>query len=418
MRSICTVALVLALGACAGSGGSDGAGTPATAPPDTAGPVTAADPSPPVPTSGAAPDSASQVEPSSPAPIEVEMPLEPLLEDSFDVVEELARDELRGRDNGTDGSSAARDILLSRLVGVVEPASGRPGAAASLLQPYGDGTNIVGILPGRGALADEYVLVGAHYDHLGECDVRGEPDDVICNGAADNAAGVGVVFSILNSVSYVDVRPGSDGPPRRSLIVGLWDGEEDGLVGSQAYVDDPQVPLASTVASVNFDIQGAQLSPALATTTLLIGPETGGAALVDAARRATDAASLDYATFSLAFGQGRSDHASFVAAGVPTVFFTDASNGCYHTVLDDVAHLDREKFYRQVGAAQSLVDDLLTMEAPPTFEPGEPPTAFADAVMMLDLRDTAAMFFKNAGTGRHNMVYRRHDGSIGWVEPR
>lgn len=47
-----------------------------------------------------------------------------------------------------------------------------------------------------------------------------------------------------------------------------------------------------------------------------------------------------------------------------------------------------------------------------------PETTVADAVMMLDLRDTTALFFKNAGTGRHNMVYRRRDGSIGWVEPR
>ncbi|MCP9221848.1 ribosome-associated translation inhibitor RaiA [Erythrobacter sp. LQ02-29] len=46
-----------------------------------------------------------------------------------------------------------------------------------------------------------------------------------------------------------------------------------------------------------------------------------------------------------------------------------------------------------------------------------PEASVADAVMMLDLRDTAALFFKNAGTGRHNMVYRRRDGTIGWVEP-
>jgi len=46
-----------------------------------------------------------------------------------------------------------------------------------------------------------------------------------------------------------------------------------------------------------------------------------------------------------------------------------------------------------------------------------PESSVADAVMMLDLRHTNAMFFKNAGTGRHNMVYRRRDGSIGWVEP-
>ena len=47
-----------------------------------------------------------------------------------------------------------------------------------------------------------------------------------------------------------------------------------------------------------------------------------------------------------------------------------------------------------------------------------PEATVADAVMMLDLRDTGALFFKNAGTGRHNMVYRRRDGTIGWVEPK
>lgn len=46
-----------------------------------------------------------------------------------------------------------------------------------------------------------------------------------------------------------------------------------------------------------------------------------------------------------------------------------------------------------------------------------PEVSVSDAVMMLDLRHTGALLFKNAGTGRHNMVYRRNDGSIGWVEP-
>ena len=46
-----------------------------------------------------------------------------------------------------------------------------------------------------------------------------------------------------------------------------------------------------------------------------------------------------------------------------------------------------------------------------------PEVSVSDAVMLLDLRHTTALFFKNAGTGRHNMVYRRADGSIGWVEP-
>jgi len=59
-------------------------------------------------------------------------------------------------------------------------------------------------------------------------------------------------------------------------------------------------------------------------------------------------------------------------------------------------------------------------EAPPVIAETRvdiPEVSVADAVMMLDLRHTNALFFKNAGTGRHNMVYRRNDGSIGWVEP-
>ena len=66
-------------------------------------------------------------------------------------------------------------------------------------------------------------------------------------------------------------------------------------------------------------------------------------------------------------------------------------------------------------------EEEITAEAPPIIAETSvdiPTGSVSDAVMMLDLRDTSALFFKNAGTGRHNMVYRRPDGSIGWVEPR
>lgn len=66
------------------------------------------------------------------------------------------------------------------------------------------------------------------------------------------------------------------------------------------------------------------------------------------------------------------------------------------------------------------VEDDNEHDAPPIVAETRvdvPECSVSDAVMMLDLRHTNAMFFKNAGTGRHNMVYRRNDGSIGWVEP-
>ena len=72
------------------------------------------------------------------------------------------------------------------------------------------------------------------------------------------------------------------------------------------------------------------------------------------------------------------------------------------------------------ASADDVEDEELLEDAPPIIAETRidvPEVSVSDAVMLLDLRHTQALFFKNAGTGRHNMVYRRDDGSIGWVEP-
>ncbi len=81
---------------------------------------------------------------------------------------------------------------------------------------------------------------------------------------------------------------------------------------------------------------------------------------------------------------------------------------------------EEEAAYRIFAPQEVDEDNEVSADAPLIVAETKvdiPETSVADAVMMLDLRHTNAMFFKNAGTGRHNMVYRRHDGSIGWVEP-
>ena len=88
-------------------------------------------------------------------------------------------------------------------------------------------------------------------------------------------------------------------------------------------------------------------------------------------------------------------------------------------------HEQADHAIRQEDAAYTVFDagppdSDEAPEAPPVIAETRtdiPEVSVADAVMMLDLRNTNALFFKNAGTGRHNMVYRRDDGSIGWVEP-
>lgn len=90
---------------------------------------------------------------------------------------------------------------------------------------------------------------------------------------------------------------------------------------------------------------------------------------------------------------------------------------------EQAAHAVREEeaAYTIFAPAEDDEEEVTTAEAPPIVAETStviPETSVADAVMMLDLQHTPALFFKNAGTGRHNMVYRRSDGSIGWVEPR
>lgn len=87
----------------------------------------------------------------------------------------------------------------------------------------------------------------------------------------------------------------------------------------------------------------------------------------------------------------------------------------------DYAAREEEAAYTIFAAPAAEAEEVEDADAPPIIAETTadvPEISVADAVMMLDLRDTNAMFFKNAGTGRHNMVYRRRDGSIGWVEPR
>ncbi|APE27507.1 ribosome hibernation-promoting factor, HPF/YfiA family [Aurantiacibacter gangjinensis] len=81
---------------------------------------------------------------------------------------------------------------------------------------------------------------------------------------------------------------------------------------------------------------------------------------------------------------------------------------------------EEEAAYTIFAGEDSDTDEEVVADSPPVIAETRidvPEVSVSDAVMLLDLRHTSALFFKNAGTGRHNMVYRRPDGSIGWVEP-
>ena len=274
----------------------------------------------------------------------------------IDLVQTISNDVYQGRDNNTAGSLAIQQVLIDELKLISNGLNTAQTGDAAYRQAFvttTTGTNLVAVIPGTD-LASEYVMVGAHYDHLGTAG----PD--IYNGATDNAAGAAAVIAVGRAIDALPTAP------RRSIILALWDAEEDGLAGSLYFAGNPLVPLGNIVAYVNFDIQGANLLPSVRNITFAIGAESGGTTLQAMVTAATGQQTTDARLFSRLFGQERSDHANFIDT-IPSVFFSDATGPCYHTPDDDIAAVDLGKLSEESQGAFRLVVDLAETTTPPTL---------------------------------------------------
>jgi len=223
------------------------------------------------------------------------------------------------------GSGLALDDLTIRFAAL--PLSTTARLEVSLdTDEAAQGRNVLGVLPGRDPkYADEVVILGGHYDHLGQ-----DPDGTAWVGANDNASGAATVLEIARSwqeQGYV---------PRRTVLFAAWDAEEMGLLGSQYYVGHPRYPLTRTVAMLNLDMVGA------GEDTLHVD---GSGPL---ARSLTAIASSLGITATISDG-GRSDHASFSAARVPAsmlIWFGPSGGDTvthYHRPADTPAVIEPHK---------------------------------------------------------------------------
>lgn len=285
----------------------------------------------------------------------------------------LAGDALDGRDNTTAGSEAAQAYLIDQIRGFAVGVDSNASGDESFKQHFTQGTNILGMIRGS-ELPDEYVIVGAHYDHFAGC-------AGVCNGATDNAAGTVAVLAIAREIGDNPV------PPRRSVIFAFWDREEDGLLGSQYYIQHPLVPRAQTVAYVNYDIQGTNLLPSLRRITFAIASETGGDRLAALVAEASADIDLDTRSLSSIFGQGRSDYFHFVNAHIPTVFFSDSTGPCYHTSGDDPSIVDLGKLAKQSEMGTRLVESLANTTELPSYR--QTAITFQDAEVIREVVATA-----------------------------
>ena len=271
----------------------------------------------------------------------------------------LASDRLEGRLTGTAGNDSAA-AYLARRYATLKLRPGSPGylqkfVARSAADAHAGITNgrptqnVIAILPGSDPrFAGQYIVIGAHFDHLGrdsQFALDPEAKDAIRNGADDNASGTAAVLQLARMLSAAH--------PRRSIIFANFSGEEEGLLGSQWFVDHPPVPLDSVMAMVNFDMVGRLNSDKL----LVYGTATATElpAILDSANAHS---AVPFKVSGGGDGFGSSDQTSFYAKNIPVLhFFTDIHND-YHRATDDIEKINSGGEARVVDLAYRVIRSL------------------------------------------------------------
>lgn len=259
-----------------------------------------------------------------------------LLED----VRILSADDMQGRDTGAPGGERARTYIVGRLeaLGVAPPPMGR-------LQPWEmqgrtragpktfNGVNVIGLIPGT-RVTDRYIVVTAHYDHVG-VNTEGQ----VFNGADDNASGVATMLALAADLKRQ--------APEHSVMIVALDGEEHGLLGARHFVEAPPAPLESIAMNLNFDmtaraetdgklwVTGTYQNPAF--RPILEGiPANGAVALAFGKDTPQDTGEDNWVESS--------DHAAFHRAQVPFLYLGVNYHPDYHRPSDDLERITPSVF--------------------------------------------------------------------------
>jgi hypothetical protein len=221
--------------------------------------------------------------------------------------------------------------------------------------------NIVGFLPGE---TDEYVIIGAHYDHLGmgeqsslaTGDMKGKPH----LGADDNASGTAGVLELAKRLSKEPKR-------KRGIVFLAFASEELGLLGSNYYVNHPELPLEKCVAMINLDMIGR-----VREGKVFVGGSGTGSTL----KTLLDETKGNYKlTLDLSeqAGYGSSDHASFTPKGVPVLFFFSGLHADYHKPTDTWDKIDAKQATELLEFVGDVADKLASSAERPQYVKLAPP---------------------------------------------
>ena len=270
----------------------------------------------------------------------------------------LASDELQGREAGFHGSRVTSEYIVSLLqwMGVSPLADsyfqlfdayrkerqkkGRlevhPDSIAKLKQEVHQKLsmrNVLGMIPGKNT--KEYVIVGAHFDHLGIDPAL--DGDQIYNGADDNASGVSAVLQIARAFLA------SGQQPERNVIFAFWDGEEKGLLGSKYFVQT--CPFLSQIKGyLNFDMIGRNNKPQQPKQVVYFytaAHPVFGDWLKEDIRKYSLQLEPDYRAWENPIGG--SDNGSFAKVGIPIIWYHTDGHPDYHQTSDHADRLNWDK---------------------------------------------------------------------------
>ena len=297
----------------------------------------------------------------------------------------LASEWLAGRFPGTPGIATAEDYIRAQLERAgLHPACTDAAGAPSWYQPFDladhsanttyTARNVAGVLRGRGALADRFIVVGAHHDHLGmghTGSMRGPGE--VHDGADDNASGVAGVLLMAERLTRAYAELPEDAPAR-SVVFVTFSAEEIGLNGSRAFAKSGIVPDRACDLMLNLDMIGRITGSRLSLSGQASGD--GLTALLDACLAAPplDVVRADGLS-------ARSDHSSFYDERIPVLFATITPyHTDYHTPDDESWKLNIRDAVRaadilaDVTLALALHPESFAFREVPTFDQGRSPS--------------------------------------------
>lgn len=279
-----------------------------------------------------------------------------------------AADRLLKASAGTDLAALESEIDKKVTPHTVPLEGWQCRGVVSIVRRQAEVKNVIGVLEGSGPRANETIVVGAHYDHLG----RGAPGSLapdsheIHHGADDNASGTAAVVELARRLGR------REKPLPRRIVLVAFTGEEAGLVGSAHYVRHPVVPLEQTAAMVNLDMVGRLKDDKLTVFGTATAKEFP--ALLDELGRKRGLKIQKNAD-----GFGPSDHSSFYGKNIPVLHLFTGTHSDYHRPSDTADKVNLAGLARVCDFLEDLVTSLATREARVQFvqAPASPQRAAA-----------------------------------------